>query len=175
MPPTKSKSSKRAPSNKTGPWSTARILNSTSPVANKDIHAFLVQCISGWNENYTEEEKRAIIDRLPPRFHTHDVDEAGSLLCPISADFVLEDPYLKAAVPRFKQHVNEGYYEQGWQNKARKAMQERREGKFDAYLQEEIEAAFGDGEDVGDNDPNVQEGGLSSDGEWRAGKGKGRR
>ncbi|KAJ9504392.1 hypothetical protein H2202_000448 [Exophiala xenobiotica] len=180
MPPTKSsKSSKRttaAASTISGPWSTGRILNSTSPAATKDLHALLVQCISDWHSNYTEAEKRAIIDKLPPRFRTYDVDETtGSLLCPISADFALEDPYLKAAVPRFKQHVNEGYYEQGWQNKARKAMQERREGKFDTYLQEQMEAAFGDGEDVGDNGPVVEEGGLSSDGEWPVGKGKGRR
>ncbi|KIW12076.1 hypothetical protein PV08_09350 [Exophiala spinifera] len=129
---------------KSGPWSTSRILNSSSPITDKDIHSFLVRAVSDWSTSYTEDEKRALIDALPPRLRVHDIDaSSGTLVCPITPDFVLGDQHVKAAVPKFKQHVADGFYEKGWQNRARAAMRERREGRFDAYLQEQVEASFG--------------------------------
>ncbi|KIV87092.1 hypothetical protein PV11_02662 [Exophiala sideris] len=146
-----------------GPWSAARVLNGSSPIPKKDIHAFLVAAISGWSTNYTEAEKRTIIDSLPPRLRKYNEDIYGALMCPITADYVQNDPYIKAAVPTFKQAVADGFYEQGWQNKARKAMQERQDGRFDEYLEELVEAAFGEAEVAGE-----AEEGDSEDGEWEA-------
>lgn len=166
-----SKKTKR-PARNTGNWSALRVLNSTSPIVTKDIHAFLGTCISGWAVNYTEAEKRAIIDSLPPQHRKYETDGDGLLICPITVDFMLEDPYVKAATAKFKRALADGLYEKGWQNEAGKAMQERRQGKFDAYLQEKTENAFGE---LGSDDNGVQDEAASSDGEWGAKGGKGRR
>ncbi|KAJ9602005.1 hypothetical protein H2200_013564 [Cladophialophora chaetospira] len=165
MPPTK------RPKGKTGPWSSPRVFNSSSPIVKTDIHAFLVRTISGWNsgtETYTEAEKRSIIDSLPPAYQKYEVDGAGHLTCPLATEFVLDDPYIKAAVQGFKTDITEGYYEKTWQNQARKAMQERRDGKFDPYLHEHTEDTFGDpGLDCDDLDEGVVDAEMeSSDGEW---------
>ena len=160
----------------TGPWSSQRILNASSPIVETDIHTFLATTISGWNadaETYTEAEKRSIIDSLPPAHRKYETDQKGQLKCPLSTDFVLNDLFIKAATQQFKNDVGDGYYEKSWQNQASKAMQERREGRFDAYLREHAEECFGDlgrpnGEvDVGDS---IQEGADSCDEEWTAKK-----
>lgn len=127
-----------------GPLSGDHILKPSSPIVSKDIHGFLLNCISEWDISYGEDDKRQIIDLLPPAYRIYDLDPAGKLTCPLSLEFVQRDPYLKAAVSKFKKDVEEGYYEKFWQNKARRAMQERRDGKFDDYLRENAEAMFGD-------------------------------
>jgi len=76
---------------------------------------------------------------------------------------VQNDTYIKAAVPKFKQAVAEGFHEQGWQNRARRAVQERQDGDFDEYLEELVEEAFGEAEVAGE-----AEEGASEDGEWEA-------
>ncbi|KAI1614803.1 hypothetical protein EDD37DRAFT_407074 [Exophiala viscosa] len=146
-----------------GPWSAARVLNGSSLVVAKNIHAFLVAAISGWSTDYTEAEKRAIIDSLPPRLRQYNEDIYGALVCPLTADMVQNDANIKAAVPKFKQNVAEGFYEQGWQNRARRAMEERQDGRFEEYLEELVEAAFGEAEVAGE-----AEEGDSEDGEWEA-------
>jgi len=137
-----------------------------------------VQCISGWNDSYSEAEKRTIIDSLPPSYRKYDLDNNGRLICPISVDFVLNDTHLKNAVAKFKKDVGEGFCEKAWQNQGRRAMQERRDGKFDAYLKESMEATFGeDGHDdmVVDTNDQAEDEAASSDGEWSEKKGKGKR
>ncbi|KAJ4502602.1 hypothetical protein HRR83_009018 [Exophiala dermatitidis] len=146
----------------TGPWSSLRILNSASPVLKKDIHGFLVTCISGWHDRYNEAEKRAIIDSMPPPYRQYELDDSGALVCPISVDFVLNDPHVRAAISRFKQDVSEGFYEKGWQNQARKAVKERQAGKFDTYLHEHVEEKFG--EQATDNHPDRVPGQMESNG-----------
>lgn len=172
----------KRPTRITGPWSSLRILNSSSPIITKDLHAFLVTCISGWNDSYSEAEKQAIIDSLPLAYRKSELDGHDRLICPVTIDFVLDDPYIKAAITKFKTDVSEGFYEKGWQNQAKSAMQERRDGKFDAHLKENMEATFGDEQVAGqddsvaiNNDNSVQVE-AESDGEWvekkRTGKSK---
>ncbi len=57
----------------------------------------------------------------------------------------MSDLFLKRGISKFKSDVEEGYYDLAWQTKARKAMQDRREGKFDDYLKQHVEEVFGDG------------------------------
>ncbi|KIW99434.1 uncharacterized protein Z518_11173 [Rhinocladiella mackenziei CBS 650.93] len=168
-------SSAKRPKRNTGPWSSLRILNSTSPILSKDLHGFLVTCISGWNDNYNEAEKRTIIDSLPPQYRKYELDGGGRLVCPISIDFLLEDAYVKAAIPKFKRDVSDGYYEKGWQNQARKALQERQDGKFDAYLQEHAEQVFAEQQARDDSSNPDQADVVSSDGEWPGMSANGRR
>lgn len=103
---------------------------------------------------------------MPPQYRRYEVDGSGNLLCPISVEFVLDDPYVKAATFRFKKDVSEGFYEKGWQNQARKAMQERRDGKFDIYLQEHTEEIFGESAEYNSLDVTTPAELDSSDGEW---------
>ncbi|KAH0828458.1 hypothetical protein AYO21_00405 [Fonsecaea monophora] len=165
----------KRPKRNTGPWSSQRILNSSSPITTTDIHGFLVAAISNWTaepDSYTEVEKRSIIDTLPPRYRKYELDVEGRLKCPLSVEFMLDDPYIKAAVNKFKRDVSEGYYEKSWQNQARKAMQERRDGKFDSYLQQHTEETFGDsGLNSQDEtaDDHVDAAADSSDGDWADG------
>ncbi|KIX99197.1 uncharacterized protein Z520_04773 [Fonsecaea multimorphosa CBS 102226] len=164
----------KRPTRNTGPWSSHRVLNASSPIITADIHSFLVTAVSSWTaeaDSYTETEKRSIIDSLPPRYRTYELDAEGRLKCPLSVEFVLDDPYIKAAVHKFKRDVSEGCYEKTWQNQARKAMQERRDGKFDPYLQEQTEQTFGDpsssdGQDETAADKNIEPEVDSSDGDW---------
>ena len=159
------------PTRNTGPWSSSRILNPPSPIVNSDIYAYLVMVISGWNSDpnfFTEEEKQAVIGTLPPVYRKYEKDDKGRLRCPLSADFVFNDSYIRAAVQQFNNDIVDGHYEKTWQNKAIKAMQERREGKFDSYLHEQTEENFGD---AGADDEEVVEDPtrtetLSSDSEW---------
>ncbi|KAK5045003.1 hypothetical protein LTR84_010151 [Exophiala bonariae] len=142
MPPAR----KNAPTRNSGPWSCSRILNSSSPLASKEILPFLVTCISGWNSDYDETQKKVIIDSLPEKYRKYHSDNSGHLLCPISPEFLLEDPYFRSAVAKFKTNLADGFYEKTWQNQAAKASQEREQGKFANYLREKAEADFGLGD-----------------------------
>ncbi len=187
----------------TGPWAAATILNSKSPIVSKDMVAFLSSCVANWDTNYTEEQKRSLIDSLPLRYRQYDVDDdTGRLVCPVSVAFVREDKYVRAATIKFKEAVRKGLYGKGWQNQARKAMQDRADGRFDEYLRELAEEEFGDPASTSESDdqengddktekPNAMAGddkqpkkrkarsdeeeSQSSDGEWQEKGGKGRR
>lgn len=168
----------KRPKRNTGPWSSLRILTSTSPLLAKDIHPFLVTCVSGWSDKYNEEEKRAIIDSLPPKYRKYEAGADGRLICPISVEFVLDDPYIKTAVTKFQKDVSESCYEKGWQNQAKKAMQERQDGRFDGHLREDAEDTFGinqDGSGTGEIVDTVQPVVDSDDGEWDGRETRGRR
>ncbi|KAJ9651332.1 hypothetical protein H2198_009366 [Neophaeococcomyces mojaviensis] len=175
----------------------ARTFGSKSPIVDGDIQAFLMSCMSieQW-ESYTEEEKKAIIQTLPPSrqprnspFEGHndtslhmnetprlekpstskpiEHDERPPAIPPLSPTFISSDTYLKRAVARFKRDVSEGYYEKTWQDKAKKAHKERQEGKFDAYLEQHIEEIFVEDEDGNDEDHADE---LGSDGEYNEGR-----
>jgi hypothetical protein len=161
----------KRPKRNTGPWSPARILDSSSPIVKADVHGFLITAILAWNsgdDDYTEDEKRAIINSLPPACRKHETDENGRLKCPLSSEFVLEDSFLRRAANKFKTDVSDGCYVRSWQNQARKAMQERRDGKFDAYLQAYAEENFGEGNGEDETDGSADELAMSSDGDWKA-------
>ena len=156
-----------------GSWAKSKILTPQSAIITQDLQSFLVTAISGWANNYTDEERRLIIDTLPPADRIYEYDEVGTLKCPISLDFVMTDPFLKRALSKFKDDVSEGSYEEKWQRDAKKAMQERADGKFDEHLKQQVEEMFGDGgADESANDENDenhhQESDLSSDGSWSA-------
>lgn len=127
----------------TGSWAPSRVLTKASGVVNADIRAFLSICMTGW-DNYTVDEQREIIDTLPEarRFYI-DNPETGKLACPLDAEFLATDTYLKRAISRFKTDVSDGNYTASWQHKARQAMTERSEGRFDEYMKQHTEDLFG--------------------------------
>jgi hypothetical protein len=131
------------PTRPTGLWGPSRILTRNSGVVTADIRAFLLTCVTGW-DNYTIDEQREIINTLPKsrRFHIEN-PATGKLTCPLDAGFVANDAHLKRATLRFTDDVAEGHYTPSWQIKARQAMQERAEGRFDEYLKQHAEDRFG--------------------------------
>lgn len=156
-----------------GSWAKSKILSPQSAITSQDIQSFLITAISGWNTNYSDDEKRRIIDALPPAYRVCEYDEAGALKCPIGIEFIMGDPYLKRGISKFKEEVGEGSYEDRWQQQAKKAMAERADGMFDEYLQQHTEEMFGDvPEDDNDAESRLGDdaGEVSSDGSWPAKK-----
>lgn len=144
------------PKRNAGPWSVIRILNPTSPILDdsRDIHQFIITCLLGWEENYDEDEKKSIIDSLPTRYRRYETDQNGKLVFPISLDFISQDQFIKATTLKFRNDINDGYYEKNWRDRSSKAMIERKEGKFDEYLKDYTNTLFelDDDEDFQFND-----------------------
>jgi len=96
-------------------------------------------------------------------------DWAFSTAPPLEPTFCSEDPYLKRSIARFKRELSDGYYTKVWQDKAKRAHEERMEGKFDQYLAEHAEEMFVEEDDQADEagaDELAQE---SEDGEYNDG------
>lgn len=161
---------KRAPPKPTVvAYTSSSILKSTSVLTKPttDLHAFLLSCLTSWSE-YTEPQKQQIISSLPPAYQVRNIDADGNLECPLSMDFIREDPYLREGIEKFKRDVSEGYFDPTWRRNAMIAMREREEGKFDEYLHEKVEAEFGEVVLEEDDDASSE-----SDKEWGKSKAKG--
>jgi hypothetical protein len=165
--------SKRPKRSKTGKISLSppQILGSNTPVIGQDIHGFVATALSPalW-DGYAEAEKRSLIGLFPGAYRKYNVDADDRLQCPVSIEFLQSDTHLRAGVARFKRDVKDGYWEAKWQDQARKAMQERKEGKFDEYLRDHAEECFG--EDAVDQAKNDDGGHSESDWEEAHGKKK---
>jgi hypothetical protein len=55
----------------------------------------------------------------------------------------MTDPYLKRATAKFRDDLEEGFYDPSWQKRATKAGEERREGKFEDFVKQQMEDRFG--------------------------------
>lgn len=110
---------------------------------------------AGQWEQYTEEEKQGIMASLPPtrqeQLSKLTIDPGSKdevpALPPLSEEFCLKDTYLKRAVARFKRDLSDGYYEKSWSDKAKRAHEERLQGKFDDYLRQHAEELFQEDEE----------------------------
>lgn len=61
---------------------------------------------------------------------------------PINSSDVAADPYIRRATARFKRDLADGYYEKAWQDRARRAHQDRMQGKLDDYVEKHTEEMF---------------------------------
>ena len=143
--------------------SASRVLNCNTPILTQDIHGFITTALSPayWSQ-YSEAEKRKLIDLFPVAYRKYHTDGNGKLECPVTMEFLQSDTYVKAGMARFKRDVEAGCWEAKWQEQARTAMQERKEGKFDEYLKEHAEECFGE-EDAGDGPEEDEE---QSESDW---------
>lgn len=64
---------------------------------------------------------------------------------------------------RFKRDVEAGCWAEKWQREARQAMRERRDGKFDEFLREGVEEAFGVEHESGGEGEGEYDSGSGSD------------
>ena len=85
---------------------------------------------------------------------------------PITPAFCSDDLYLKRAIARFKRDLKDGYYEKSWQDKAKKAHEERLEGKFDEYIRQHTEEMFAEDDVEQDGAADATE--ESENGEYRS-------
>lgn len=84
-----------------------------------------------------------VIDEAHTSSRQHlEQDWASYMAPPLEPTFCLEDPYLKRSIARFKRELSDGYYTKVWQDKAKRAHEERMAGKFDEYLAEHAEEMF---------------------------------
>ena len=160
LPP--SKRPKRTPGLSKTAIQPARVLNASSPILQRDLHAFLPTALSPtyWAQ-YSKEEKANIIELLPDPYHKCDTDQEGKLRSPLGMEFLQEDTYVRAAVMRFERDMKDGFWEQGWRQQAQRANEMKLEGRFDDYLRNRLEELFGE-EDVQGTDADMDE----SDSDW---------
>jgi hypothetical protein len=142
--------------------SATRVLNYNTPILTQDIHGFITTALSPayWSQ-YSETEKRKLIDLFPIAYRKYHTDGNGKLECPVTLEFLQSDTYVKTGVARFKRDVEAGCWEPKWQEQAKMAMQERKEGKFDEYLKEHAEQCFGD--EAAEDGPEANEEQSGSD------------
>lgn len=155
-----------------------RAFGSKSIIVNADIQTFLATCMSNWS-NYSDEEKTSIVASLPPTrqppngmagsrstTETIGTSKEGNTFDgpPIDSTWLSNDEYVKRAVARFCRDTATGFYEKSWQDKAKRASQERTDGKFDEYWSSVVEQMFCPADDIQHKNDN------SSDGEYKGGK-----
>jgi Asx homology domain len=121
----------------------ANALQPNSPILHEDIQSLFSSTILSW-ATLSEHQKRILIDVFPPTYRNYDIDEAGKLKCPITAEFAAGDHIIKRDVARFKRDLEAGFYMKKWQDEGRKAMKERAEGLFDEYRMQHTEDHFGE-------------------------------
>ena len=127
-----------------GPYTGDRILTAASPLLTKDLQGFLLSCLSLWDQDYTEQEKHILIGSLPRAFRSYQPNQDGNLTCPFTMESAYSNFYLNAGRSKFLEDIGAGHYEKRWQNKARRAMQERKRGDFADHLHRRAEAMFGE-------------------------------
>lgn len=95
---------------------------------------------------------------------------------PLNSSDLATDPFVKRAIARFKRDLGDGYYEKTWQDKAKRAHEERMGGRFDEYVLQLAEDKFGESVEGCDVDGQDELAQISEDGEYvdtSKGRGKG--
>ncbi|OKL63487.1 hypothetical protein UA08_01413 [Talaromyces atroroseus] len=130
---------------KRGPWGEDYLMTNPKSAL---VHADLVRLFSNpkaW-EYLEEDEKRELISLLPSHIHPNpdpDPEDPDSKIPPLPESFLRYDNNWRAALRNFQYDLESGRYKPDWQRQARRAVQERAEGKFDDYKEREFEQFWG--------------------------------
>ncbi|KZF21384.1 hypothetical protein L228DRAFT_262406 [Xylona heveae TC161] len=108
--------------------------NPKSPVASADLVRLFSQP-AAW-ELLDEEEKRILMSLLPDRALTD--DQSG-----VRPEFLKHDIDFKTGIRLYQEDLEAGRYDPEWLQQAAVAMEERAQGKFDAWKEQEYEAFWG--------------------------------
>ncbi|KAI1981335.1 hypothetical protein LOZ53_000498 [Ophidiomyces ophidiicola] len=126
-------------------WSEPFVTTSEkSPLVNIDLVKLLAKP-EAWN-CLEEDEKREILSLLPPDVHPNpdgDPEDANFKLEPLPQEFLRYSIPWRDAVRQFQADLENGKYDPEWQRQAHQAMQERADGKFDAWKEEQFEEFWG--------------------------------
>ncbi|KAL2007345.1 hypothetical protein VTN00DRAFT_8783 [Thermoascus crustaceus] len=130
---------------KKDPWSEEQLLTSTK---SRLIDIDLVKLLAhprAW-EVLNEEEKKEILRLLPDNVHPNpdpDPEDPNAKIPPLPQTFLRYSNNWRDAVRQFQVDLQAGRYDPEWQRQAAEAMEERAEGKFDKFKEEEFEEFWG--------------------------------
>ncbi|RAO65011.1 uncharacterized protein BHQ10_001023 [Talaromyces amestolkiae] len=130
---------------KRGPWGEDYLMTSTKSAL---AHADLVRLFSNpkaW-ECLEEDEKRELLSLLPAHIHPNpdpDPNDPEAKIPPLPETFLRYDNNWRAALRNFQSDLESGRYRPDWQRQAKQAVQERAQGKFDDYKEQEFEQFWG--------------------------------
>ncbi|KAL2373925.1 hypothetical protein RJ035_004072 [Blastomyces gilchristii] len=149
----KSTGARRGPSrtSKKDPWREEQLTTSTnSPL----IHLDLVKLLADprtWT-CLDEDEKKEIIALLPDEIQRHadpgpnsegQKDSGAHVIPPLPESFVRYSNNWRDAVRQFQADLETGKYDPEWQRQAAEAMEERAQGKFDKFKEDQFEEFWG--------------------------------
>lgn len=93
-----------------------------------------------------ESEKRVILDLLPEDLHSNldpSPDDPGAKIPPLPEEFLRYSNNWRDGIRHFQLDLQNGRYDPVWLRQAGEAMQQRADGKFDKFKEEEFEQFWG--------------------------------
>ncbi|RAQ61340.1 hypothetical protein COH20_004051 [Aspergillus flavus] len=127
------------------PWAEDKLMTSTS---SNLIYLDLVKLLAkpeAWN-CLEESEKREILDLLPEDLHSNldpSSDDPGAKIPPLPEEFLRYSNNWRDGIRHFQLDLQNGRYDPVWLRQAGEAMQQRADGKFDKFKEEEFEQFWG--------------------------------
>ncbi|KKZ66599.1 hypothetical protein EMCG_07713 [[Emmonsia] crescens] len=146
----KSTGARRGPSrvSKKDPWGEEQLTTSTkSRIIDVDLVKLLASP-KAWT-CLDEDEKREIIALLPDELQRHAdpgpnaEDSNNYVIPPLPESFVRYSNSWRDSVRQFQLDLQGGRYDPEWQRQAAEAMEERAQGKFDKFKEEQFEEFWG--------------------------------
>ena len=111
------------------------VTNENSPLVNEDLHAEFSNPKT--YENFTKSDWEDLRETLPPNIPLNPDGYS------IPMNFFKYDPDFRRGIREFQEDLGSGRLDPKWQADAAQAMEERAQGKFDAYKEEQFEAFWG--------------------------------
>ncbi|KNG90183.1 hypothetical protein ANOM_001368 [Aspergillus nomiae NRRL 13137] len=127
------------------PWAEDKLMTSTS---SNLIYLDLVKLLANpdaWN-CLEESEKREILDLLPEDLHPNpdpSPDDPDAQIPPLPEEFLRYSNNWRDGIRHFQLDLQNGRYDPVWLREAEEAMQQRADGKFDKFKEEEFEQFWG--------------------------------
>ncbi|OGM50173.1 hypothetical protein ABOM_001182 [Aspergillus bombycis] len=127
------------------PWAEDKLMTSTS---SNLIYLDLVKLLANpeaWN-CLEEPEKREILDLLPEDLHPNpdpSPDDPDTQIPPLPEEFLRYSNNWRDGIRHFQLDLQNGRYDPVWLREAEEAMQQRADGKFDNFKEEEFEQFWG--------------------------------
>lgn len=120
------------------------VTNEKSPLADEDLHAEFSNPKT--YEGFTKSDWEDLRETLPPNVP---VNPDGYS---IPMTFFKYDPDFRRGIREFQEDLGSGRLDPKWQADAAQAMEERAQGKFDAYKEDQFEAFWGQKQKSNHND-----------------------
>ncbi|KAB8237727.1 uncharacterized protein BDW43DRAFT_297402 [Aspergillus alliaceus] len=127
------------------PWAEDKLMTSTSSqLINLDLVKLLAQP-EAWN-CLDESEKKEVLDLLPEDLHPNPdptPDDPNAKIPPLPESFLRYSNNWRDGIRHFQLDLQNGRYDPVWLRQADEAMQQRADGKFDKFKEEEFEQFWG--------------------------------
>ncbi|KAE8148480.1 Asx homology domain-containing protein [Aspergillus avenaceus] len=146
MSSSKAKTPKRNPRrNAKDRWEEQKLMTSSnSPLVGLDLVKLLADP-RAWT-CLEESEKKEILNLLPEDLYSHTTppsDDPDAKIPPLPESFLRYSNHWRDGIRQFQLDLEQGRYDPVWLREAEEAMQQRAEGKFDKFKEEEFEQFWG--------------------------------